>query len=71
MSNTPAEIAEFMAQVTDQGALELAKFLDKGGYKPQSNFVALNTELQREGSKPYDRVRILLGHAYDWYAYGN
>ena len=67
---TPAQIATAYEEVTDDEAKLLATTLDKG-YCRGKDFTKLNMELVKDGRKPYERMRVMLGSAYDWFAYGN
>lgn len=67
---TPAQIATAHEEITDDGAKLLATTLDKG-YCPGKDFTKLNMELLKDGWKPHERIRMMLGSAYDWFAYGN
>lgn len=67
---TPETIKAELAETTNEGVEKLALFLQKWMANAHNarNFVEIAED---KTQSPSDRAKLIFGHAYDWFAYGN
>jgi len=70
-NRTPETIKAEMDAITDEKVLHLATFLQTWMTNEHNgrDFVAIATD--KTIGSPALRAQVVIGHAYDWFAYGN
>ena len=69
-NRTPESIKAEFESYTEEGCLQLAKFLQSFMANEHNGKDFLSTAKLTE-LKPHERMRVMLASAYDWFAYGN
>lgn len=70
-NRTPESIKQELDECTEDGVKQLARFL-QGWMANEHNARDFESLAEDQGlGTPANRVRIILGHALDWFAYGN
>jgi hypothetical protein len=72
-NRTLESIAKEHADYTYEGVLELAKYLESWMSNEHNGrqFVRTYNDMKKDKCTPHQIAIALLGHAYDWLAYGN
>jgi len=67
---TPESIKAELKSYTEDGCLQLAKFLQNFMANEHNARDFLSIAKERD-LQPHERMRSMLAHAYDWFAWGN
>lgn len=69
-NRTPESVKAELESYTEEGCLQLAKFLQNfmANEHNGKDFLSFS---KLTGLKPHEKMRAMIASAYDWFAYGN
>lgn len=70
-NRTPETIKAEMDNMTEAGVLQLAEFLQTWMANSHNDRIFILIAKDKQIGPPAIRARLIFGHAYDWFAYGN